>query len=225
MRNYTWVVFRFDDKTYKTIDKQLLSRNYTDIKVYIPTISILKKAEKNKNIYEDVPMLFSYGFIRMSTKRALSRPFLNKLRKDIPAIHSWLRSTETMFKRKIRRRTDNAEDWDDFSIVGSITSKELRRLKKISKENKIYSASDINRLMPGDLVTLKGYPFDNMEAEIVDTKLNTNEVKVRIYPAGFQKDIILPLDNILYSIYNNYSLDKLEANNHLSYIENYGQKD
>lgn len=205
-----WVVFHFDNKLYKDIKGQLKAKGYNNIRVYIPMLSILKKRMKGKDVYEDVPMLFSYGFMKIPTELALSRPFLNKLKKDIPGIHSWVKSTETMFKKKLRRRIDNAEDWDDFSIVAIVSREEIKRFKGLEASNKVYTDRDIIKVNRGDLITLKGYPFDNVEALVVDMSLATKTIKVEIITdkqSDHPLQISLPFDNVIYTIYRDYEPD------------------
>ena len=208
-REYVWCICHIDNKLYGSIEAELKKAKYDDIKVYIPTLSILKKRSKGKDIYEDVPMLFSYGFIRMRKEKAFSRVFLHRLKKAIPGIHSWVKSPETMHPRKIKARIQNAEDWDDFSIVATVTRKEIRRLKRISKENKVYSKYDIAQLTVGSYIVLRGYPFDGVQATVLEINLNTQNVKVKLFPNGGEIEIWLPFENVLYSTYLDYDPDKL----------------
>lgn len=192
-REYVWCICHIDNKLYGSIEAELKKAKYDDIKVYIPTLSILKKRSKGKDIYEDVPMLFSYGFIRMRKEKAFSRVFLHRLKKAIPGIHSWVKSPETMHPRKIKARIQNAEDWDDFSIVATVSRKEIRRLKRLSKENKVYSKYDIAQLTVGSYIVLRGYPFDGVQATVLEINLNTQNVKVKLFPNGGEIEIWLPL--------------------------------
>ncbi len=208
-REYVWCICHIDNKLYGSIEAELKEAKYDDIKVYIPTLSILKKRSKGKDIYEDVPMLFSYGFIRMRKEKAFSRVFLHRLKKAIPGIHSWVKSPETMHQRKIKARIQNAEDWDDFSIVATVSRKEIRRLKRLSKENKVYSKYDIAQLTVGSYIVLRGYPFDGVQATVLEINLNTQNVKVKLFPNGGEIEIWLPFENVLYSTYLDYDPDKL----------------
>jgi len=139
-------------------------------------------------VFEEVPVLFNYGFMRMPTKLAFSRPFLNKLRRNISGIRTWLRNTETMHPRKKKVRIDNAEDFDDFSLVATCSRKEVRRFKRIARENKKFSVDDL-----------------------VNVKL-CKRVKVLIYPEMGRMEVWLPFDNVIYSVYLNHDPDKLYAN-------------
>ena len=97
---YSYVIFYLERKYYHLIEKELKEKGYENIKVIIPTLDILKRTVKGKMVFESVPILFNYGFMRMPTENAFSRPFLNKLKRNISGIRTFLKSTETMHERK-----------------------------------------------------------------------------------------------------------------------------
>lgn len=210
---YKWVLFHIDSKYHTHISKELDYKGYDDIKVCIPTLHILRKRSKGKDIYEDVPLLFNYGFLRMPTEKAYSRPFLNKLKKDIAGIHSFVKSLESIHPKKKRKRIDNAEDFDDFSIVATVPRKEVHRFKRLSKENQIYTKDEIVNLPIGSYVVLRGYPFEGVPATVEDINLTTKMVTLLLYPEDGKMIRKLPFENVVYSIYHNYDEDKLYANN------------
>lgn len=211
---YVYCIFRLDRKFYRRINRDLKSRGYSEIKAIIPKVSILKKSRKGRDEYEDVPLLFNYGFIRMKPHKAFDRYFLNKLRKDIPGIVSFMKSLDYRPKRK-RLRVDNAEDFDDYSEVATISKSEVIKYRRMSKANKIFSADDLTRISIGDYIVLRGYPFEGIPAILLENNLVTNRVLVKIYPEmGNGLEIEVPRENVLYSPY--YDLDeyKLYSTDH-----------
>lgn len=208
---YIYCICRIDRKTWKYINEDLSSRGYKRIKAYIPTVQILKKTKEGKNYYDEVPLLFNYGFIKMKSEKAFDRNFLNKLKKNIPGILNWMKSPENLFPKKKRARIDNAEDFDDFSIVATISRKQIRYYKQISKRNNIFSLESITSLKIGDYITLRGYPFEGIGAVVDEISLVTKTVTVTIYSGKGSINIQLPMDNVLYSVYNNYDEDNLES--------------
>lgn len=199
---YVYCIFRLDRKFYKRINSDLKNRGYKNVKAIIPIISVLKKSRKGSNEYEDVPLLFNYGFIRMKPEKAFDRYYLNKLKKDIPGILSFLKSLDYRPKRK-RLRVDNAGDFDDYSVVATITREEVKKYKRMSKANKIFSADDITRVAIGDYVILRGYPFEGIPAILLENNLNTKMMLVRLYPEmDGSLEIEVPRENVLYSAYN-----------------------
>lgn len=215
MRNktsYKWCIFNVNSKYHSTIAKELKDKGYDNVTVCIPTVSILRKRQKGKDIYEDVPLLFNYGFIRIPTEMAYSRPLLRKLSKDITGIGSWVKSNETMHQKKLRKRIDG-EDYDDFSLVATVKNSEVRRFKRMSKENKVFQADEIININIGSYVVLRGYPFNGIDATIKEVNLATREVTVLLYPNNGNMIVRLPLDNVVYSIYQNFDENKLFCNN------------
>lgn len=213
MKNlYIYCICRIT-KYWKTINQDLVCKGYKNVKAYVPTVSILKSSRAGKDTYDEVPLLFNYGFIRMSTKKAYDRQYLRKLKRDIPGIMGWLYSLETMHNRKKRIRIDESELFDDFSMVASISKKQFKYYKELSKRNHIYSANDIVGLKIGDYITLRRYPFDGIGAIIEEVNLLTKEVTVKIFPGKNSLVLSLPIDNILYSIYSDYDEDKLKTSN------------
>ena len=172
------------------------------MKAIVPTISVLKKSRKGKNEYEDVPLLFNYGFIKMKPEKAFDRYYLNKLKRDIPGILSFMKSLDYRSKRK-RLRVDNAEDFDDYSVVATITKEEVKKYRRMSKANKIFSVSDITRVAIGDYVVLRGYPFEGIPAIILESNLTTKTMLVKLYPEmDGSLEIEVPMENVLYSAYH-----------------------
>lgn len=200
--SYVYCIFRLDRKFYKRINKDLISRGYKHVKAIVPTISVLKKSRKGKNEYEDVPLLFNYGFIRMRSDKAFDRYYLNKIKRDIPGILSFMKSLDHKPKRK-RLRIDNAEDFDDYSVVATISRDEVIRYKHMARANKIYSVDDITRVGIGDYVILRGYPFEGIPAILLESNLNTKKMLVKLYPeTDGNLEIEVPMENVLYSAYH-----------------------
>ena len=173
------------------------------MKAIVPTISVLKKSRKGNNEYEDVPLLFNYGFIKMKSEKAFDRYYLNKLKKDIPGIMSFMKSLDYRPKRKKRLRVDNAEDFDDYSVVATITKEEVKKYRRMSRANKIFSVNDITRVGIGDYVVLRGYPFEGIPAIILESNLTTKTMLVKLYPEmDGSLEIEVPMENVLYSAYH-----------------------
>lgn len=207
-----YCIFYIEHKYYKKINKELKSKGYDKCHAIIPEISILKKAIKGKTFYEEVPVLFNYGFMRMPVELAFSRSFLNKLKRDISGIRTFLKSTETIFSRKIKKRIDNAEDWDDFSKVAVCSKTEVRRFRKIARKNRKYSLEELAKLKTGDYVTLNIYPYEGVDALIKKVNRKDKTVTLSLYPKMGSMEATIPLDHVLYSIYHNYDPETLFIN-------------
>lgn len=212
MKKYVYAICYLELKYFLNIKEDLRLRGYKDILPVIPTVHILKKTIRSRMEFEEVPILFNYGFVRMPIEKAYSRDFLRKLVKDIPGIRGWLNSPESLHPRKKkRRRVENMDIWDDFSIVSTVSREEVKYFKRLSKKNKRFSIEDLS-LNIGDYVVLKGYPFEGVDATIMDINHRTKTVKLLMYPENGRMEINLPFDNVIYSVYHNYDEDKLLVN-------------
>lgn len=210
---YLYCIFYLDSKRWRDINQQIVSRNIKHIKAIIPTVKVLRKTSKGKMVFTEEPILFNYGFIRIPRKLVYSRSYMNKLRKKIPGIHSWLRNTETLHNRKKKLRIDNYEEFDDFSLIATVSRKEVRSFIKLSKENKKYSLDDLVNLKPGDYIHLKGYPYEGVEATVKKVDYLNRIVSVETYILNGVMNLTLPFDNVLYSVYLNYDPDVIQASN------------
>ena len=209
---YVYCICRIDTKFWKGINSSLQERGYSDIKCFVPTVQVLLSSKDKKHQYKDVPLLFNYGFIRMRSTKAYNRQFLRELSQNVQGISGFLKSLDYMHPKKLRRRIDNAEDWDDFSKVATVSRKEFKYYQSLAKANQIYHLSDV-AVKAGETVILKKYPFDGLIAKVLDFNFSNKTVMVEIYPGnGSVIKLQLPLDNILYTPYDNYDEDNLLVN-------------
>ena len=209
---YVYTICRIDTKDWRNINHELVEHGYKDIKCFVPTLTMVKKTYRGqKKEVEEVPMLFNYGFIRMRSEVAYNRNFLFHLKREIPGIVSFLKSLDSMHVKKKRRRVDNAEDWDDFSKVATVTKKEFRHYMRLSRANQVFSLDDV-MVNVGDFVVMRGYPLDGMPAKVLDFNYPNKTAIVEIYPGeGSVLSMQIPLENILYSPYEHYQEDLLAS--------------
>lgn len=205
--NFVYCICYIDRKHYKNINADLKKRGFKHIRAIIPEIKILKKSIKNKTFYEEVPVLFNYGFIKMPAYMAYSRPILNKIKKAIPGIHNWLKSSESMFPKKKKKRIDNAEDFDDFSIVATCSREDVKRFKKIAKQNQRFSLEDVLNIQEGQYVQLKIYPYEGTEAQIISIDQEKQMVTLKLFPMMGKFEVTIPIDHVVYSVYKDYDPD------------------
>lgn len=209
---YVYTICRIDTKDWRNINHELVEHGYKGIKCFVPTLTMVKKTYRGqKKEVEEVPMLFNYGFIRMRSEVAYNRNFLFHLKREIPGIVSFLKSLDSMHVKKKRRRVDNAEDWDDFSKVATVTKKEFRHYMRLSRANQVFSLDEV-MVNVGDFVVMRGYPLDGMPAKVLDFNYPNKTAIVEIYPGeGSVLSMQIPLENILYSPYEHYQEDLLAS--------------
>lgn len=210
-RSSVYCIFYLERDYYTRIDKDLESKGYGNIRAIIPTVRVLKKVVHNREVYEEVPILFNYAFMRIPRDKAYSRDFMNKLKKQIPGIRGWVKAPETLHPKKKKRRIDNMDIFDDFSIVATATKKEVRYFQRLSKQNKRFSVQDIMNIHVGDYLVLKGYPYDGIDATVIDVNHNTKMVKLLLYPQMGKMEISLPFDQVIDTVYSNYDPELLSV--------------
>ena len=164
-----YCIFYIERDYYTTINQELEENGYgKKLRAIVPTVRILRKVVHGREVYEEVPILFNYAFMRMPRELAYSREFMNKLKKQISGIRGWLRSPESLHPKKIKKRIDNIDIFDDFSLVATATKKEVRHFQRLSRQNKRFSVQDIMNIKVGDYIVLKGYPYDGIDATVVN---------------------------------------------------------
>lgn len=206
---FVYIVFRINQKYFKTIAYDLKRFGFHKVKAYIPTVQVLVKTSKGKDIYEEIPMLFVYGFLKIPTELAFNRYFLEDLRRSIPGITSFLKTVQYLHNKKLKARIDNADIFDDFTIANTIPRKEIRRLMNLAKNNEVFNLDDITRVCIGDYLVLRGYPYEGMEAIILDVYPDTKKVQVQLVAGCTHIITTVNFQNIVYSIYTNFNEDKL----------------
>ena len=82
----------------------------------------------------------------------------------------------------------------------------------MAKENKKFSVDDLMNVSIGDYIVLKGYPYEGIDATVLEVDYINKMVKMLLYPEMGRMEIWLPFDNVIYSVYQNYDPDKLYAN-------------
>jgi transcription antitermination factor NusG len=212
MKKTVYCIFYLEREYYQSINKELKEFGYGgEIKAIIPTVRILKRCTHGKEIYEEVPILFNYGFMRMPIDKAFSRDFLNDVKKHITGVRGWLRSTDPLFKRKKKRRVDNMDIFDDFSKVAMATKREVRRFQRMGRENKRFAVQDLINIKVGDYLVLKGYPYDGLEATVLEVNNNLKRIKLRLYPTMGTMEVTVPFDQVVDSIYSHYDPERLSV--------------
>lgn len=113
---------------------------------------------------------------------------------------------------------------DRYVPAATATSKQISELVKASQNIGAHSAEDLNMLRPGDIITLRGYPWDGVEAEFVRMDPKRKKVIIKLTMIG-QRELEVSFDNVFFTIYANHgyddsltirnSLDDMQAKNTL----------
>ena len=229
--DYVWVVAYIDKDHVNTVELDLVKNGFSAVKVFIPTIRVLKKQFKNKNIYEYVPLLFNYGFFNIPYVNACDPDFLKKLKEKVPVIYAWVKDPIKTLKSRPQLRVDNKSfnmEIDEegktvkynnpYTPLATVTEEEISNLLKTSEHLSVFSEGIVDKLEPGHFIILKGYPYEGMPAEIVKIDNVKKQVKVKLLLEIFMTEVMVHYENIFYTIYSDFtstakedSLDELEG--------------
>ena len=223
-KRFAWLVAYIDRTQIDKVDKDLRKYpQFNEVEAYIPTIQILKKTFKGKDTFENVPLLFNYGFFKVPRKYAIHASYLEDLQRNINCIYAWVKDP---LKRVNQSLTNIEEDIADSAIrVATAHPKEIAKLVKDSFAFSAHDSTEVHSLKPGDIVTLRGYPFDGISAEFIsmNEKKQTAQMKIQIFDV--LKEVSVSFDNLFYTIYKdeNYndevstlqSIDKMAETSHL----------
>lgn len=210
---YIWCIAYIHRDFLDRVQSELKRYKY-DIETYIPTVRVIKKKFKGKNMFEFVPLLFNYGFFKIPYKDACNPDFLMELRSRITCIYGWVKDPAYTVKNSKVRLNDS-----DKALPASAFAKdkEIAKLIKTSGNINIYSEEDLDKLKPGDYIELKGYPFENMPAEIISINNKKKEVRVSLLLDVIVKEITVSFENVFYTMYNGGYDDSLTSD--ISYDE------
>lgn len=203
---HVWVVAYINRDFINLANHELIEYNYNDIEAYIPTVKVLRKQFKGKQLYEFVPMLFNYGFFKMPYEKACNPEILLELRHRISCIYAWVKDPSSMMD-DVRPGLNAANKSFDKAIprAAIATDKEISEMVKTSKTLGIFTQDDLRQFKSGDYIKLEGYPFEGMPAEIVRINYKKKEVTIKLMIDAIVKDMTVSFENVFYSIYKDYS--------------------
>lgn len=195
-----WLIAYVNAEHIGRVNKEL--SKFDGIEAYIPTIKILKKNFKNKPHFEYVPLLFNYGFFKIPKHMAYNQDFLAKLKDQISCIYGWVKDTSKM---EVYARS-TAKEKKDNAPVGIATEQEIVELLKIQEDLTIFNSKQLETLGPGSWITLQGYPFEGVQAEIksIDYKRKKVEVCLDTVDTGLLSKVIVNFENVFYTIYKGH---------------------
>ena len=212
---HLWCIAYINKTFLHTIARDLTSFGFGDVKFNIPTVRVLKKRFKGKNFYEEVPLLFNYGFFRIPISGARDKDYLQRMKVAVNGIYNWLYRTTGALPKTV--------DVPPI-LVSFIKMGELAILKRIALENSIYSSDEVEGLSAGKYIILRGYPFEGMEAEVLEVHPKKQLIKVNLISGGLLNEVSVHFSNVFYSIYagceeptaNDNTIEGLIANSRIN---------
>jgi transcription antitermination factor NusG len=185
-----WTIAYIDSKKLGMLERDLSKHpKYRLVRAYVPRIKILKKKFKGKDHFDEVPLLFNYGFFEVPEYFIPNPHFLEMMSKDINCIYAWVKDIAIDPKRNNPNKIALAKESDIAALI------------KQQNHESIYSRNDIDNLTPGKIIKLEGYPFEGLTAEVIKVDKQKKEVEVKLLLDTFIKTIKVSFDNIFYTIY------------------------
>lgn len=219
--DYVWIIAYINRDYIETVESDLVENGFSAIKVFIPTVRVLKKQFKNKNEYEYIPLLFNYGFFNIPYVNACDPTFLRKLKDKMPVIYAWVKDPMRALRSTPRLRMDNKnavpedeinEDGlkilhkpDQSTSIAMVTEDEIANLLKTSEHLSIFNDDIVDKLQEGQFLTLKGYPYDGMPAEIIKIDRAKRQVKVKLLLECVITEATVHYENIFYTVYSDFN--------------------
>lgn len=197
---FVWVVAYINSDYLERVYSDLAKYpEYSEIEAFIPTIRVLKKTFKGKQHFEDVPLLFNYGFFKIPRKYAVHASFLDSMKSHISCIFSWVKDPLKAMSRSYRGAHDIS--------YATATEQEIGILLKDSFNYSAHDASEISQVKIGSIITLRGYPWEGIQAELVEILENKKQVKVKIAIFDQQREITVSFDNVFFTMYRKENHD------------------
>lgn len=206
-----WVIAYINRKFSDVLEDDLNQHpKYAEVTAYIPHVKILKKKFKGKQVFEYEPMMFNYGFFHVPKYFITNPKFMIRMRLDIRGIYAWVKDNarisqfvvdpeDDLFDEKLLNYIeDNKDNPEGYALARDL---EIKNLVRVEQSKQIYSSSDINALHIGQIITLRGYPFDDIEAEIVEIYERKRELKVRLLLDLNIREVTVSFDNVFYTVY------------------------
>ena len=196
------------------------------IEAYIPTVRLLKKKFKGKNQFEIIPLLFNYGFFKIPLKSACDPNFLLDFKKRMSCIYGWVKDGIKIDHINPKLTSKNlgfheslkAIDFENEEVLASklrrfvhcaiASNKEVESIKKSADEISLFNEEDLKQISKGDLITLKGYPFEGLTAEVVEINFAKQFIKVNLGIDSIMKEVKVSFQNVIYTVYSGHDPDE-----------------
>lgn len=213
---YVWLIVYISEKTLELAERDLSSISL-DIKLYVPKIRILQKEFKGKKVYRYVPLMFNYGFLKVPFRYACSKEKLEEIRTHINCILGYLRDPSLLHESE--ECTIGKYKLDDNIAI--VSSREILRMVEEAESHSIFEYNS-ELIKVGRYITLIGYPYEGVPAQILKVDEENEKVKVRLELDITSMEIEIAFDNVYYTVYrtpnatlsNHDSLDEMIENSY-----------
>jgi transcription antitermination factor NusG len=202
-----WVVCYINLSRLDKLDKELKANTlYEDVEFFIPKVKVFKKKYKQKNIFEEAPLLFNYGFVKVPRYFLNNPEFLFRLKKEVTAIYGWMKDPSVKIKDIQTLYDENHLPQENPAGLSLATEEEIIRLADQQGEEPSYSQKDIDELTEGMVIKLKHWPWENIDAKVITIDVEKRKVTVELLLSTTISKATLTFDQIFYTIYSGENL-------------------
>jgi transcription antitermination factor NusG len=197
---YVWAIGHINKDHIFRVESDLLKNpKFEKVEAYIPTIRVLSKRVSRHSVYDNIPIMMNYGFFKVTRKQVKDYAFMLELKESTPCLIGWLKNLADAKKSKVKANQDEA-------IPIAFTERPfINRLEELQKINDIYSPHELKKRAIGEIIVLKCYPFENLEAKILGIDMDKRKVKVELLDAmgsGFATGKIdIDFEHVFFTIY------------------------
>lgn len=174
---------------------------FKNVEVCIPTVRVLNKKFKSRMVYDNIPLMLNYGFFKVTKKQILDMGFMNRLKEASVGLTGWLKNLANADKQSLKRLKKNI---DESLPIAFTDSSFIERIKKLAELNDVYSPSELSKLAKHQTITLKVYPFDGMQAKVLEIDEDKRKVRVQLIDnvgTGFLDKHWLDFEHVFFTIY------------------------
>ena len=202
-----WVVCYVNLSKLDRLDKDLKANTlHEDVKVFIPKVKVFKKKYKQKNIFEEHPLLFNYGFVNVPRYFLNNPEFLYNLKKEVHAIYGWVKDPSIEIQQIATLHDEDYELPENPAGLSLATEEEIIRLADQQDTGESYSESEIEELEVGQVIQLKHWPWEGIDAKITKIDKVKRKVTVELLISSTISKATLTFDQIFYTIYSGETL-------------------
>jgi len=187
-----WLVGNIDTNDISSIRTDLARYGYHDVNIYIPTIKKLSKVHRGKKLFEEVPMMLNFGFFNIPLENVMNREYLKELRTKVQSLRFWVRDLCN-------------PQW--YHGLASVEEEEIIDMMKTQSEMSLFDNDVFDKVNIGKQITLKGYPYEGIIAEISEVNRKKDLIKVRVNVNSLRLELEVDPENVFYTVYSDISVE------------------
>jgi len=195
-----WLIGNIETKDISSIRTDLARYGYHEVNIYIPTIKKLSKTHRGRKLFDEVPMVLNFGFFSIPLENVLNREYLKELRVKVQGIRFWVKDVCNP---------------QYYHGIASVDDEEVIDMMKTQSDMSLFNEDVFDKINVGKQITLKGYPYEGIIAEITDSNRKKGTIKVRVEVNSLKLELDVQPENVFYSVYSDIDPNESMRENYL----------